>query len=87
MARYGQFCPIAKALEVVGERWSLLVVREVLTGSSRYGEIARSMPGCPPATLSKRLKELTAAGVLRRTEGPDPGTATVSITLVSATPP
>jgi DNA-binding HxlR family transcriptional regulator len=71
MGAYGQFCPISKALEVLGEKWALLVVREVLAGSSRFGEIARFVPGCPPATLSKRLKELTAAGVLRRTEGED----------------
>jgi DNA-binding HxlR family transcriptional regulator len=71
MGAYGQFCPISKALEVLGERWALLVVREVLSGSARFGEIARHLPGCPPATLSKRLKELTAAGVLRRTDGGD----------------
>jgi DNA-binding HxlR family transcriptional regulator len=71
MGAYGQFCPISKALEVLGEKWAMLLIREVLTGSSRYGEIARNLPGCPPATLSKRLKELTGAGVLQRVEGAD----------------
>lgn len=64
---YGQFCPVAKAAEVLCPRWSLLVVRELLSGSGRFGEIQRGLPGCPPSTLSKRLKELAAAGVIART--------------------
>lgn len=66
MATYGGFCPVAKAAEVLCQRWAILIVREVLSGSRRFRDIQRGMPGCPPATLSKRLRELEAAGVVRR---------------------
>lgn len=63
---------MTKAADVLCQRWSILVVREALSGSRRFGEIQRGMPGCPPATLSKRLRELVAAGVLQRSQdGPD----------------
>ncbi|HMJ74521.1 MAG TPA: helix-turn-helix domain-containing protein [Iamia sp.] len=68
---YGQFCPVAKAADVLGTRWAILIVREMLSGSRRFGEIQRGVPGCPPATLSKRLKELVAGGVAVRHDGPD----------------
>ena len=68
---YGQFCPVSKAAEVLCERWAILVVREALAGSVRFGDLQRGLPGCPPATLSKRLKDLTRAGVLTRTEAAD----------------
>ncbi|MCU1499081.1 MAG: HxlR family transcriptional regulator [Acidimicrobiales bacterium] len=68
MTSYGQFCPVSKAAEVLCERWTILVLREVLSGSARFRDIQRGVPGCPPATLSKRLKELATAGVIRRTE-------------------
>ncbi|QYG93976.1 helix-turn-helix transcriptional regulator [Iamia sp. SCSIO 61187] len=71
MTSYGQFCPVAKAADVLGPRWAVLVVREMLCGSRRFGEIQRGVPGCPPATLSKRLKELVVAGVAVRHDGPD----------------
>ena len=63
---YGQFCSIAKALEVVGERWTPLVLRELICGSSRYNEIQRGMPRISPALLSKRLNALERAGVIKR---------------------
>ncbi|MGE3621966.1 MAG: winged helix-turn-helix transcriptional regulator [Acidimicrobiia bacterium] len=68
MASYGQFCPVSKVAEVLCERWSLLVVRELLSGTTRFRDLQLGLPGCPPATLSKRLKELVAAGVARRLE-------------------
>jgi DNA-binding HxlR family transcriptional regulator len=68
---YGQFCPVAKAADVLGPRWAILIVREMLSGSRRFGDIQRGVPGCPPATLSKRLKELVAGGVAVRHDGPD----------------
>lgn len=71
MTTYGQFCPVAKAADVLGQRWAILVLREMLSGSRRFGEIQRGVPGCPPATLSKRLKELVAGGVAVRHDGPD----------------
>jgi DNA-binding HxlR family transcriptional regulator len=66
MATYGQFCPVSKAAELLCTRWTVLVVLQLLTGRSRFGDIQRGVPGCPPATLSKRLKELEAAEVVRR---------------------
>ncbi len=63
---YGQFCPVAKAMEVLDERWTLLVVRELLAGSSRFNEIRRGVPRMSPALLSKRLRTLERVGVVRR---------------------
>ncbi len=68
MATYGQFCPIAKAMEVLDERWTLLVVRELLLGSRHFNELRRGNPKMSPALLSKRLRSLERAGVVRRTD-------------------
>jgi DNA-binding HxlR family transcriptional regulator len=64
----GQFCSIARALDVLGERWSLLVVREVMCGSRRFGDIRRGIPRISKTMLAARLKELVDVGVLVRTE-------------------
>jgi DNA-binding HxlR family transcriptional regulator len=64
MAGYGQFCAVARALEVLGERWALLVVRELLLGASTFTEIRRGLPRIPRATLSARLRALRAAGIV-----------------------
>lgn len=70
MSSYGQFCPVAKAMEVLDERWTLLVVRELLEGSTHFNELRRGVPKMSPALLSKRLRSLERAGVLwRRPEG------------------
>ena len=66
MSTYGQFCPVAKAMEVLDERWTLLVVRELLAGSTRFNELRRGNPKMSPALLSKRLRTLERAGVVRR---------------------
>lgn len=63
---YGQFCPIAMASEVLGTRWTMLVVRELLCGSSRFNELRRGLPRMSPALLSKRLSELENLGVVER---------------------
>lgn len=76
MKRYGQFCSIAKALEVVGERWSPLILRELICGSSRYSEIHRGIPRISPALLAKRLSDLERAGVIAR----DPQTGAYTLT-------
>lgn len=68
MSEYGSFCPVSKAAEVLCERWAMLVIRELLAGSTRFNELRRGLPGCPPATLSKRLKQLEIAGVVDRIE-------------------
>ena len=64
MTGYGQFCAVARALEVLGERWTLLVVRELLLGAASFTDIRRGLPRIPPATLSARLRTLRAAGIV-----------------------
>ncbi|GAB3387084.1 winged helix-turn-helix transcriptional regulator [Amycolatopsis echigonensis] len=64
MTGYGQFCAVARALDVLGERWALLIVRELLLGASTFTEIRRGLPRIPRATLSARLRALRAAGVV-----------------------
>jgi DNA-binding HxlR family transcriptional regulator len=63
---YGQYGGITRALELVGERWALLIVRDLLVGPRRYGELAAGLPRIPSNILAARLKELQAAGVIRR---------------------
>jgi DNA-binding HxlR family transcriptional regulator len=63
---YGQFDGITRALELVGERWAMLIVRDLLVGPRRYGELAAGLPRIPSNILATRLKELQAAGVIRR---------------------
>ncbi len=68
MARrsYGQLCAVARALDVVGERWTLLLVRELLFGPRRFGELEEALPGIGPNLLSARVKALAEEGVIRR---------------------
>lgn len=66
MSSYGQFCPVAKAMEVLDERWTLLIVRELLYGSTHFNELRRGVPKMSPALLSKRLRTLQRAGVVER---------------------
>ncbi|WP_166903959.1 helix-turn-helix domain-containing protein [Mycobacterium sp. DL440] len=68
MSTYGQFCPVAKAMELLDERWTLLVVRELLRGSAHFNDLRRGVPKMSPALLSKRLKSLARAGVIERSE-------------------
>ncbi|MDH2443503.1 helix-turn-helix domain-containing protein [Amnibacterium sp. CER49] len=63
---YGQYDGVSRALELVGERWALLIVRDLIVGPRRYGELAAGLPRIPSNVLAARLKELQAAGVLRR---------------------
>lgn len=63
---YGQYCGVTTALELVGERWALLIVRDLLVGSRRYTDLKRGLPRIPTNILSTRLKELQEAGVVRR---------------------
>ena len=59
-------CPVATSLDLVGDKWSLLVIRDLLKGRSRFGELRESAEGIPPAVLSRRLKDLEAAGAVRK---------------------
>ena len=63
---YGQFCTVARGAEVLCERWTPLVVRELLCGSKRFNDLRRGVPRMSPALLSQRLKDLEAAGVIAR---------------------
>jgi DNA-binding HxlR family transcriptional regulator len=67
---YGRFCPLARALDVVGERWTLVVVQELLKRSSRYSELLLRLPGIGTSVLADRLRTLEAAGVVERIPGP-----------------
>lgn len=63
---YHQFCPVAKAMELLDERWTLLVVRELVLGSQRFNDLRRGLPRMSPTLLSKRLHELVRAGVIEK---------------------
>ncbi|MEU0478973.1 winged helix-turn-helix transcriptional regulator [Streptosporangium sp. NPDC006013] len=69
---YGQACPIAHALDMIGERWALLVVRELRLGPRRYADLQAALPGLGPSVLAQRLRDLEAVGVLRRRTLPPP---------------
>jgi DNA-binding HxlR family transcriptional regulator len=71
MARnvYPRFCPIAMAADLLGPRWTLLVLCELWNGSTRFNEISRGLPGMSPGLLSKRLKEMEAKGLVQRRDG------------------
>jgi len=69
---YHQFCPVAKAMELLDERWTLLIVRELVSGSTRFNQLRRGLPRMSPTLLSRRLHQLVLAGVLeRRSDGTD----------------
>lgn len=63
---YGQYCGAARALDIVGERWTLLIVRDLLLGPRRYSELLHGLPGITTNLLAKRLKEMEAAGLVER---------------------
>jgi len=71
---YRQFCPVAMAAEILCTRWTVLVLRELIAGSTRFNDLRRGVPRMSPALLSQRLKDLETAGVLRRDASPtEPG--------------
>ena len=74
---YGQYCPVARALDVVGERWTLLIVRDLLMGPKRYTDLRRGLPGIATDLLTARVRALEEAGFVRRRELPRPAPATV----------
>jgi DNA-binding HxlR family transcriptional regulator len=75
--KYGQDCSLAGALDAIGERWSLLIVRELSLGPLRFSELARSVGGAPTDVLTKRLRDLERDGIVSRRELPAPVAATV----------
>lgn len=70
MAEYGQFCPVAKATDIIGERWTVLILRELLLGTTRYNEFQRGLSRISPTLLSKRLKTLEEKGLIVRKRPP-----------------
>jgi DNA-binding HxlR family transcriptional regulator len=83
MRSYGQYCAVARALDVIGDRWSLLIVRELLLrGASRYTDLREGLPGIATNLLVDRLRDLEEAGVVARVDAPPP----VATTLYELTP-
>lgn len=77
---YGQFCPVAMAAEVVCTRWTPLILRELVSGSTRFNDLRRGVPRISPTLLSKRLKQLEVAGVIRRLRSSDDETVEYQLT-------
>ena len=70
MSEYGQFCPVAKASDILGEKWTVLIVRELLLGTTRFNDFQRALSRISPTLLSKRLKTLEARGLIVRRRSP-----------------
>ncbi len=66
MQSYGQYCPVAQALELLGDRWTLLIIRDMLTGTRHFNELERGLPGISRSLLAKRLKFLQAVGIVEK---------------------
>jgi DNA-binding HxlR family transcriptional regulator len=77
MRKFDQYCPVAHALSLVGERWSLLIVRELLHGPKRYTDLANGLPGIGTNILAARLRDLEGCGVVTRRTLPPPAASTV----------
>jgi DNA-binding HxlR family transcriptional regulator len=78
MRSYSQYCSVAKALDVVGDRWTLLIVRELLArGPSRYTDLRSGLPGIATNLLADRLREMEAAGLVNREDAPPPVATTL----------
>ena len=78
MRSYSEYCSVAKALDVVGDRWTLLIIRELLTqGPCRYTDLKRGLPGIATNLLSERLRDLESAGLISREDAPPPVATTL----------
>jgi DNA-binding HxlR family transcriptional regulator len=66
---YGQYCPVAKAAEVLGERWTLLIIRDLITGAHRFTDLQRGLPGISRTLLAERLRRLESEGLIERRPG------------------
>jgi DNA-binding HxlR family transcriptional regulator len=81
MRSYAQYCPIAKASEILGDRWTLLIVREMLGGASGFNELQRGLPGISRSVLADRLRSLERAEIVERRTGPKGRTLDYRLTL------
>jgi DNA-binding HxlR family transcriptional regulator len=78
MRSYAQYCSVAKSLDVIGDRWTILIVRELLSrGGCRYTDLKYGLPGIASNLLSDRIRELESAGLIRREDAPPPVSATL----------
>lgn len=77
MKTYGQYCGLAKALDLIGDRWTLLIVRELLIGECRYSDLQKGLPGIATNLLAARLEEMEQSGLVVRDELPPPAAAVV----------
>lgn len=66
MSKYGQYCPVAQALDILGDRWTLLILRDMLTGTRHFNDLERGLPGLSRGLLWKRLQQLEAAGLIEK---------------------
>lgn len=82
MTRYGQYCPVARTAEVLGDRWTLLIIRDLIYGARHYNALERGLPGIPRAVLTNRLKMLQQRGIIERVR--EPGSQKVSYYLKPA---
>ena len=71
MEEQNQCCPIERTLQVIGGKWTLLILRDLFTGTKRFGELLRSLHGISPKTLSERLRQLEAQGIIGRVIYPE----------------
>jgi DNA-binding HxlR family transcriptional regulator len=84
MRVYGQYCGFARALELVGERWALMVLRDLFVSSKRFSDLQRGLPGISTNVLAKRLKEMEAAGIVQRRLLAPPNGAVYELTQTGA---
>lgn len=80
MRSHAEYCPIAKAAETLGDRWSLLIIRELLFDVGHFNELERNLPGISRSVLAERLRQLVSAGVVERSVGGDGRTTTYRLT-------
>ena len=80
MRAYGQYCALSRALDVIGQRWSLLIVRELMLGPKRFTDLKDGLPGIATNLLAERLRDLQAAGLIEHRELPAPATGAYVLT-------
>jgi DNA-binding HxlR family transcriptional regulator len=83
MPKYGQYCPVAKSLEILGDRWTLLIIRDMLVGTQHFNDLERGLPGISRALLASRLRQLQRAGIVEK-RLTDAGRRTTSYQLTPA---
>ena len=80
MRSYGQYCALARALDVIGQRWSLLIIRELMLGPKRFTDLKDGLPGIASNLLAERLRDLQGVGLLEHRELPAPATSAYVLT-------